>query len=634
MNLPIEVSLIRYHQLNDSLIALLREIAELARKREFTLVNDRWIEGLTPKYNLPKSFSASNKVELYSLVDEITFQAKKPFRVAVVGEFTRGKTTLLNGLLERHVLTSDRRPNTATLTTLRHGEKERIRIKYFEEDSSTPTDIETQDLRSDLSRYTSDASMDAEGYEMLLHQEEQSLAEKIEEVEVWLPSPFLKERGYEIVDTPGIGSIFDTHQSVTYNAIPKIDAVLFLSQFNALLGEEETMFLGSFREHLHRFLFVLTKSDLADTSDNPDKEIERALDFTKSVLSTHLQLSDVKVYPTSAAMAVQQNLYSKSGLVDLAQGLDRFIAYSKGKPRLLQLCRNVSTHSAWIQRDIQNELHDCQQRRNEINVAVTKLNSEVHEIELFNQSINVWLKSQIDQIASNLSSRISQLPQQLRSDIEVCVRQLNFSELKELEVILQSSIRKTFLRWIDEQHLLFIQEAGILQRSFDFFLSQAFEHKVKSNWVSSKNNLSPILPEIPSFDVLTEDNRIKITVASITGFAPLAQDSVIEKLLATQEVSGLTAYKKFVFNTGDHDNFEAQFNRCLENWSCDFNGYLGHQASKASDLYCSKVKNKIPALRQEQKILDKTLLSLQQQEGKLEDCMKRFHSIREEILKD
>ena len=58
--------------------------------------------------------------------------AEDRFNLVVLGEFKRGKSTLINALLRRNVLPTGVVPLTSVVTTIAAGEDDRLRI-YFED---------------------------------------------------------------------------------------------------------------------------------------------------------------------------------------------------------------------------------------------------------------------------------------------------------------------------------------------------------------------------------------------------------------------------------------------------------------------------------------------------------------------
>jgi hypothetical protein len=56
--------------------------------------------------------------------------AQARFNLVVLGEFKRGKSTLINALLRRDVLPTGVVPLTSSLTIMRHGPCDRLLVRY------------------------------------------------------------------------------------------------------------------------------------------------------------------------------------------------------------------------------------------------------------------------------------------------------------------------------------------------------------------------------------------------------------------------------------------------------------------------------------------------------------------------
>src|SRR4030042_7101800 len=110
--------------------------------------------------------------------------------VAILGQFKSGKSSFLNSLVEKPILPVGVIPVTTTITRLQYGKNERAIIRYFD-----GREIET-DVAA-IEEFTSEAQNPAN--------------QKNEEV-VDLDLPSLeKYAGLRLVDTPGLGSIFQYH---------------------------------------------------------------------------------------------------------------------------------------------------------------------------------------------------------------------------------------------------------------------------------------------------------------------------------------------------------------------------------------------------------------------------------------
>lgn len=117
------------------------------------------------------------------------------FRLLVLGDMKRGKSTFLNALIGENLLPSDVNPCTALLTILRYGEKKQITVHFLDN-----TEPETIDFETFKQRYTIDP---AEAKKL---EDNQKLAFlNVSHAVAEYPLPLL-EKGVEIVDSPGLKS--------------------------------------------------------------------------------------------------------------------------------------------------------------------------------------------------------------------------------------------------------------------------------------------------------------------------------------------------------------------------------------------------------------------------------------------
>ncbi|MGH3258250.1 MAG: dynamin family protein [Streptosporangiaceae bacterium] len=68
--------------------------------------------------------------------------------------------------------------------------------------------------------------------------------------------------GFELVDTPGVGSAIATNTAITRQFLPKADAVIFVTGFDSPLTDTEVSFLADAARHAGKLFLVLNKRDL------------------------------------------------------------------------------------------------------------------------------------------------------------------------------------------------------------------------------------------------------------------------------------------------------------------------------------------------------------------------------------
>jgi hypothetical protein len=185
------------------------------------------------------------------------------FVLAVVGEFSSGKSFLLNALLGKFryedvggqqrlvgLLAVDINPSTATITELEAGRTDEATAVY--EDGHTE--------RIPLDRLNRFIAVGKDGAGAI-HDATKDERDAPTRVVVKTDSPFL-ERGFVVADTPGLASINPAHRRATLQFLPTADAVLYLIDTQQPFTEGDASFLGIIRQHIDSIFIVQTKIDL------------------------------------------------------------------------------------------------------------------------------------------------------------------------------------------------------------------------------------------------------------------------------------------------------------------------------------------------------------------------------------
>jgi len=185
------------------------------------------------------------------------------FVLAVVGEFSSGKSFLLNALLGKFryessaggervagLLATDINPSTATITELEYGSHDEATAVYEDgRQERIPLDA--------LNRFIAVGS----GDRGTLHDATKDESDAPVRVVVKADSPFL-QRGFVVADTPGLASINPAHRRATLQFLPTADAVLYLIDTQQPFTEGDASFLGIVRRHIDSIFIVQTKIDL------------------------------------------------------------------------------------------------------------------------------------------------------------------------------------------------------------------------------------------------------------------------------------------------------------------------------------------------------------------------------------
>lgn len=197
------------------------------------------------------------------------------FYLACIGQFKRGKSTLINALVGESILPVGFIPVTAVPTVIRYGAHKKARIQFR-------NGAWQQITASELDQYVSEE-----------HNPEN--AKGVGGAEIFVPSALLST-GMCLVDTPGLGSVFTGNTAATQAFIPHIDAALVVVGADPPLAGEELALVETVGREVQNLILVLNKADRTT-----DPERAAAVGFTQKVLEKRLQRSVGPVFEVSAA---------------------------------------------------------------------------------------------------------------------------------------------------------------------------------------------------------------------------------------------------------------------------------------------------------------------------------------------
>lgn len=256
-------------------------------------------------------------------------EAEGRFYVACVGQFKRGKSTLINALVGARILPSGVVPVTSVPTVLRYGDTFRARVRL---ETAVWTSIEPASIENFVSEELNPEN-----------------AKGVEAVEVFVPSALLAS-GMCLVDTPGLGSVFERNTAATRAFVPHIDAVVAVVGADPPIAGEELALLEHVGREVDNLVCVLNKADRVT-----EHERTEAVAFTQRVLQNRLGRPVGHVFVVSALDALNGGgaTWEWNALVarlrDLAAGSGRALVRAAAG-------RGVTRLGARLQRIIHEEV--------------------------------------------------------------------------------------------------------------------------------------------------------------------------------------------------------------------------------------------------------------------------------------
>ena len=190
--------------------------------------------------------------------------------IAVLGQFKAGKSSFLNGFINRDLLPVGSIPVTSVITRTRYGPEEKVTVAFMDGTSKRISVDEIPD-------YVSESGNPENIKNVLLVDIEVPVLSNIKEI--------------RLVDTPGIGSIWKHNTETTTGWFPETGGVLFVISAERPISENELSLLKEVYLYSPEITIIITKTDLfpeeqikaieAFTAEAIDKTFERSFPIIK-----------------------------------------------------------------------------------------------------------------------------------------------------------------------------------------------------------------------------------------------------------------------------------------------------------------------------------------------------------------
>jgi hypothetical protein len=290
------------------------------------------------------------------------------FYLACIGQFKRGKSTLINALIGEPILPVGFIPVTAVPTVIRYGAHKKARIQ-LRDGGWQPI------AASDLEQYVSEE-----------HNPEN--AKGVGGAEVFVPCALLST-GMCLVDTPGLGSVFTGNTAATQAFIPHIDAALVVVGSDPPLAGEELALVEAVGRQVQNLILVLNKADRAT-----DAEKAAAHRFTQQVLEKRLRRPVGPVFEVSAAERLENRGPERdwgrllAALEHLIQGSGRELIQAAGERGVQRLSEQLLAIIAEEREALERPIEESERRIAAMKETISAAERSMREVEF------LWMAEQ------------------------------------------------------------------------------------------------------------------------------------------------------------------------------------------------------------------------------------------------
>ena len=382
------------------------------------------------------------------------------FRLVVIGDLKRGKSTLLNALLGEQLLPTDVNPCTAVLTVLKYGPQKQVTV--YHNDDTPPQQI-------DLETFKATYTIDPDETKTLVSKD-QSAFPNVSHAEIEYPVPILQQ-GVELIDTPGLNDT-EARNQLVLNYLNDCHAILFVLDATQPCTLDERQYLQNTLKDRGLTLFFLinawdkVQSNLLDPEDS--QALATAQSKVRAVFRPHLQdycpsHYEQRVFEISALQALrsqhQNNAqgYADSGVPAFLESLCQFLAQDRVQAELDYALHKARSVHQQVWASVTRRLPLLGEDLDPLKQKITSIQSEFEQLQSIRDAFQAKIRQTRDQQAQAISDSfrayILNLEATFETDFVASQPDLEFLEFldKNNRAMFYTSFKRAFERYMNDR---------------------------------------------------------------------------------------------------------------------------------------------------------------------------------------
>lgn len=230
-------------------------------------------------------------------IQKIIVGLKNPMQIMFMGEYNTGKSTFINALMKKNVVSVNCIATTSIITKLRYGIDDKLIIHYLD-GTQKEEDI------NHFINYT---------VENKAHHELQA---DISYVERYMPNDFLKK--ITIIDSPGLESGIQKHTDVTKMFMSQADSAIWMFDFNQVESATNIKAMSELNPRLLSIAIVNKMDEFNEDEEDPEEFLKKIKEKFKDKVK--------KVIGVSALLALEGYLNNDADDIE-ASNIEEFYNY-------------------------------------------------------------------------------------------------------------------------------------------------------------------------------------------------------------------------------------------------------------------------------------------------------------------
>ena len=221
-------------------------------------------------------------LQLKKLFEKLLRRSRYPMEIAITGQFSSGKSTFLNALLQKDILPTGITPVTSKVNFINYGTKYKLKATYL-------SGMEEFHPIEEIAKFTD---------------QREDVAD-IKYLTLYAPMDILKDISF--VDTPGLNSLSDSDTTTTEKVLRDVDGIIWLTLIDNAGKESEAQTLKNYLSNFEsKSLCVLNQKDKFTL-----EQIQTSCNYVTTSFADYFS----KVIAISAKQALESRQYQKEILL-------------------------------------------------------------------------------------------------------------------------------------------------------------------------------------------------------------------------------------------------------------------------------------------------------------------------------
>ncbi|MGL4873225.1 MAG: dynamin family protein [Clostridium sp.] len=360
---------------------------------------------------------------------------EKTVKIAILGEFSSGKSTFINGILNEDILSYGDEPTTATNTIIKYGEKEAI---YVVDENNAKKKINRKNIK--------------------LYIKEGVKRRECSSIEIINKNKYLK-KGLVIVDTPGANINKYQHNIQRKRAIKESVVGVFLISCQSLTSNSFIEFLKENKNELQKIIFVITKVDMYEEekisidvdAKTPQEKLKTTLEYVAKIINKYSDIKQPKVFAISAKAFLEKR---KLKVIDVKKSFEfviseiNYIAL-KDKENIIQveirkiLCQIIDE----VNYILRNKKLYCSKE-------IEKVNGEIQGFDNFSNDISKQFSDEMDKEIISRKNQVRLRVERFRK------KRMKRIEEKFSEILIVSTFKAKVNKIVKEEYEMFEEKCN------------------------------------------------------------------------------------------------------------------------------------------------------------------------------